>query len=42
MYISNSGYLSVSDSIADRFIELGDAENMGFDVGISQITQPIA
>ena len=40
--ISISGKLSASDSVADRSIELGDPENMGFDVGISQITQSIA
>ena len=42
MYISISGYVSASDSVVDRFIEFGDPENMGFDVGISQITQSIA
>ena len=42
MYISISGYVSVSDSVADRSVEFGDPENMGFDVGIFQITQSIA
>jgi hypothetical protein len=42
MYISISGYVSASDSVGDRIIEFRDPENMGFDVGIFQITQSIA
>jgi hypothetical protein len=42
MHISISGYVSTSGSLADRSIEFFDPENMGFGVGISQITQSIA
>ena len=42
MYISISGQLSASDSVADKSIELGDPENMGFDFGISCISQAVS
>ena len=42
MYISISAYMGMSDSVTDMSIVLGDLENMGFDVGISQITHSIA
>ena len=34
-------YVSLG-SLADMSIELGDPENMGFDVGIIQIAHPVA
>jgi len=42
MHIIIVGYMSASDSLADMSIELGDPENMGFDVGIIQVAHPVA
>jgi hypothetical protein len=42
MYIIIPGYMSASDCLADMSIELGDPENMGFDVEIIQIAHLIA
>ena len=42
MYVIIPGYMSASDSLDDMSVELGDPENMGFDVGILQIAHPDA